>query len=243
LEVIPTHLKKVIFSSLLIGAVLGVVLAYFLFPKTNNNQEDIVSEIIIYDTIYVEKQKIVYRTKYIETVGNDSLKGEILLGDSLQDSLLIAQGGLPIDSNQSVDQQDSSGHNNMPLAQNQPKDKDGRSPEIKIAKNELLETHYLIPEGNPNNFYCQSNSDLDSLLIDNYTTKAKEEGIQLEFWRSPINTVGYKLSRSKLVLYGFYEFDRLGLKYMKDGSIQMNYLNNTYILKCGSQFRSLNIEK
>lgn len=237
-----TPVKRIIFFSLLVGLVLGTMVAYILFPRVITKKEGVVSEKIVHDTVFVVKPKIVYKTKYIKPVHEDSL---------LEDSIKLAQGNL---DSANIDLKDS---NNLATT-NTPQDSVGSEElsasnstgvieddghDINIAQNELLETQYIIPEGNPSNFYCQPNSDYDSLLVDNYTAKAKQEGIKVEFWRSPINTVGYQLGKSILILYGFYQFREVGLKYMEDGSIQMTYLQNTYKLECGNEFRTLIIKQ
>lgn len=239
---IHTPIKRIIFFSLLIGVALGTLVAYFLFPRVITQKNDVITEKVVYDTVYIEKRKIVYKTKYVEKVvidslDDDSVNNNLAVEDSIRinrkDSTLNAEIIYSKDSVGSVDLSNNSQETQI----------DGNHQGISIAKNELLETQYIIPEGNANNFYCQSNTDLDSLLVDNYTTKAEQEGIQVEFWRSPINTVGYRLGRNTLILYGFYEFRQIGLKYMEDGSLQMTYLKNTYNLKCGDEFKSLIIKR
>jgi hypothetical protein len=228
-------IKRIVTASLIIGLLVGAVVSYFMFPRTITKIENETKVKLVRDTIVVERQKIVYRTKYIpikeQTAANDSSGEVTVFQDSMDvpDSAEIAvlPDSIPIDEPPEIE----------PVTEN---DDEG---DIVIAQNELLETRNIIPDGDPGNFYCQSSMNLDSLLVDNYTAKAKQEGIKVEFWRSPINVVGYQLDKNKLILFGFYEFDRVGLRYNDDGSIQMSYLENEYKLECGYDFRPLIIKK
>jgi hypothetical protein len=228
-------IKRIITTSLIIGLLLGAMVSYFMFPRIITKVENETRVKVLRDTVFVEQQKIVYRTKYItlkeQSTGTDSSLNESPDRDSLNvpDSAEIAAvpDSIPVD--------EPPEHAQMP--------ENNGDGDIVIAQNELLETRNIIPDGDPGNFYCQSRLNLDSLLVDNYTTQAKEEGIKVEFWRSPINVVGYQLDKNKLILFGFYEFDQVGLRYNDDGSIQMSYLDNEYKLECGYDFRPLIINK
>ena len=243
MKIIHTPIKRIILFSLLIGIALGTIAAYFLFPRIITQNKDIVSEKVVHDTVYIEKRKIVYKTKYIERNTIDSIsKDSMDTSLASQDSLMTPEND-SIHNNIAQNNMEDSISNSAGSANNQLGQIEKNGQNISIAKNEILETQYIIPEGNANNFYCKSNTDLDSLLVDNYTAKAEQEGIQVEFWRSPVNTVGYQLGRRTLILYGFYEFKQIGLKYMEDGSLQMTYLKDTYNLKCGNEFKTLIINK
>jgi len=103
---------------------------------------------------------------------------------------------------------------------------------------------HIKPSGDASYFYCRDDNDnLDSLLMDNYVPKPETDKMRVEFWASPIHAVGYRLSKNRLVLFGFYEYKNVSLKYLEDGSVQMNYFDNVYVLRCGDEFRTLNIKK
>jgi len=114
--------------------------------------------------------------------------------------------------------------------------------EINIVKDELIYANILYPSGNKDNFGCNTNSDYDSILVNNVVRSTKD-GLYVEFWHSPINSTGYKLSHNTLVLYGFYEYKNIELKYLKNGFIELKYKNNTLLLQCNDNFTPLHIEK
>ncbi len=229
METKKSPFKRLVFIGLLIGLLVGTALSYYMFPRIVTREKDVVKEKRIVDTVFVEKVKVVYKTKYIIAPQKDSLQ------DSLPQKEDTALQEVAIEDTASIAVVDT--------AAQKVKSSISGEGDIVVAQDELLETRYIIPEGDAGNYYCNPDMNLDSLLVDNYTKKANHEGIKVEFWRSPVNVVGYILDRTKLVLYGFYEFDKLGLKYMEDGSIQMTYLNNVYKLECGKDFQSLLIKK
>lgn len=80
---------------------------------------------------------------------------------------------------------------------------------------------------------------LDSLLTDDRNVKHTiSNQIRVEFWKSPINYKGYKLSKEKLVLFGIFDFADVMLEihqqnlYLKDKNIY-------YLLKSSDDFKSL----
>ncbi len=113
--------------------------------------------------------------------------------------------------------------------------------DIHIAKNELIYAIYIEPKGKRSDFLCNSNTKLDSILTNNVTNN-KTTGIYVEFWQSPINYTGYKLSHNTLVLFGIYQYTAIHLKYMPNGLLQLNYLNNEFNLRCTDDFIPLLIK-
>ena len=113
--------------------------------------------------------------------------------------------------------------------------------DIHIAKNELIYSIYLEPKGKRSDFLCNSNTKLDSMLTNNVTNN-KTTGIYVEFWQSPINYSGYKLSHNTLVLFGIYQYTAIHLKYMPNGLLQLKYLNNEFNLRCTDDFIPLLIK-
>ncbi len=68
-------------------------------------------------------------------------------------------------------------------------------------------------------------------------TKAKS--YQIEFWKSPINFKGYKMSKNKIVLFGIDEPDNIKL-YSIDNTVYISYIQNIYKLDNTDDFASLN---
>ena len=65
---------------------------------------------------------------------------------------------------------------------------------------------------------------LDSLLIDDRSQLKGQNSIVVEFWNSPVNYKGYKMSKSKLILFGLQPISDILIKqiesvvYMKYGA-------------------------
>jgi len=114
--------------------------------------------------------------------------------------------------------------------------------DMMIAQDELIYSEYIIPQGKKSDFLCKTFGELDSVLTNNIVTH-KQEGIYVEFWRSPLNSTGYKLSHNALVLYGFYQYKDINLKYLKNGRLKLSYLNNTFEITCSDEFIPLQITK
>lgn len=112
--------------------------------------------------------------------------------------------------------------------------------EITLSKDELIYSTYLVPEGKKDNFDCNYSNDYDSVLVNNISN-SNQDGIYIEFWQSPINYTGYKLNNKTLILFGIYEYNNIALKFTKEGFIELNYKENTFILKCSDEFVSLHI--
>ena len=114
--------------------------------------------------------------------------------------------------------------------------------DIVVAKDELLFSKQIIPSGDARLFLCDNSSELDSLLVDNITTNSGE-GILVEFWKSPVNFIGYKLSKRRLILYGIMEFNSVNLEYQIDKSLILHYKKQDFELKCTQDFIQLNVRK
>ena len=114
--------------------------------------------------------------------------------------------------------------------------------EMIIAQDELIYSEYVIPQGKKNDFLCRTDVTLDSILTNNIVTQDKD-GIYLEVWRSPLNSTGYRLTHNTLILYGFYQYKAIRLKYLKNGRLRLQYLSNSYEITCSDEFVSLQISK
>jgi hypothetical protein len=120
--------------------------------------------------------------------------------------------------------------------------KSSRSNDIHIAKNELIYAIYVIPQGSKNDFLCRTRDSRDSILTNNMGAKT-DEGMYVEFWRSPVNYSGYKLSNNTLVLFGIYEYTQIRLQYMSTGLLRLKYHEKIYDLKCTEEFNALILPK
>lgn len=107
--------------------------------------------------------------------------------------------------------------------------------EMALAKDILIAVKLILPLGDRNNFSCDSNDDLDSLLVD-YNTTPKDDLLRVEFWRSPLNNKGFILTRNKLVLYGLYQLNEISIEYMSDGRLLLTYLEESFVLRCTDKF-------
>ncbi len=115
---------------------------------------------------------------------------------------------------------------------------------VKIAKNELIYSMYVIPQGAQSDFLCRTVNATDSLINNLQKESSKSEnGLYVEFWRSPINTIGYQLTSNTLILFGFYEYQAVKLKYLPNGLIRLQYLENSFDIGCNDDFTSLVLKK
>lgn len=63
--------------------------------------------------------------------------------------------------------------------------------------------------------------------------------LSLELWESPLDYVGYKLNKSKLILYGFTEADDISLTYQGNGELKMEVNGNFLTLRKTESFKPL----
>ena len=80
----------------------------------------------------------------------------------------------------------------------------------------------------------------DSLAasLSGVNSSAKEEFFMIEFWKTPLNSKGYKMTRSRLLIYGYLEKSDLALVKQDDNY----YLRNNriiYRLNYSSEFKTL----
>ena len=247
--------KKVVLISGGIGLLLGVLLSSLLFPRIVTKNNTIFSEKKILDTVYIEKNRIVIKEVEKRIVITDTIRiGE----DSIKiDTNLVSYDSISPDSEQLKQELASVVHDTVDsvvgvdiVTVDSVTESMGsysyvqsNGSEIRVSKNELVYSTIIKPEGNPSNFYCNTNNDLDSLLMDNHVEKQKLDGIRVEFWASPLNTTGYRLNKHRLILFGFYEYEHVKLRYMDDGRLNLTYFNNSYQLGCKDDFYSLVIKR
>lgn len=74
---------KTYFLCVLIGVVFGMMLLYILMP--NKVKEVYITtpvERIVYDTLYVRRDSIIYKTQYIKDIQHDTIEKIRTLNDS-----------------------------------------------------------------------------------------------------------------------------------------------------------------
>ncbi len=60
----------------------------------------------------------------------------------------------------------------------------------------------------------------------------------IEFWKTPLNSKGYRFSKNKIILYGFVDFNNV-LLYELDNSYYIKCSDQVYKLFYGSDFKQL----
>jgi hypothetical protein len=79
----------------------------------------------------------------------------------------------------------------------------------------------------------------DTLLgNNNQSSTSNLQNLVIEFWESPLNSVGYKMGKNKLVLYGIQSYDLVNIAEHK-GKLYMKYSNEFYLLELTTQFKPL----
>ncbi len=111
------------------------------------------------------------------------------------------------------------------------------SDEIVVKKDELVASkNVLLTNAGP----PDANRSRDSLLsVVSGIRDDKKNAIAaftVEFWQSPINYKGYKMGKSKIVLFGIAQGDEIRL-YRIGEDIYLRHLNNVYRLDYSNDFR------
>lgn len=106
--------------------------------------------------------------------------------------------------------------------------------EINIATDELLSVKNIkiikINDGA---------SSTDSLAADVAGVKENSSDLYfVEFWKTPLNSKGYRFSKNKVLLYGFVDYTNVSL-YELDNSYYIKCSDQVYKLFYGADFKSL----
>jgi hypothetical protein len=114
----------------------------------------------------------------------------------------------------------------------------GFSDNIVIRKDELLSIRTIELK---NLDAPESMSRVDSLLekvseIKNDHNNNRIQSMQIEFWRSPLNYKGYKLSKYNVILYGITDTENLKI-YTLNGILYMKNASTVYKLDYNSDFK------
>lgn len=78
------------------------------------------------------------------------------------------------------------------------------------------------------------------------TTAAQTAGVEntysdlyfIEFWRTPLNSKGYRFTKNKVMLYGFMDYTNVSL-YQLDNEYYIKCTDQVYKLQFGSDFKQL----
>jgi hypothetical protein len=148
----------------------------------------------------------------ISTENNYSLNHE-KVGDTTSISL-------PADSSRNVHDKDSTGMHSE------------NSEEILVKKDEIITFKNVEVINLGQNFRAAK----DSLLQQVSGIKEDNKNIfRVEFWQSPINYKGYKMTHNKLILYGVNSTDPFSV-FQVDGEIYLKHISNVYHLNFGNDF-------
>ena len=106
--------------------------------------------------------------------------------------------------------------------------------EINIATDELLSVKNVkIIKITP------SNNNNDSLAAEIAGVKENTSDLYfIEFWKTPLNSKGYRFSKNKILLYGFIDYNNVTL-YELDNSFYIKSSDQVYKLFYGADFKSL----
>jgi hypothetical protein len=159
----------------------------------------------------------------IEKTGIDQDRDSI---NDIPENFLIFPGG---ESSITNDQTTS-------IPSGKPDELSGLSSIYSIAQDRLLYTRRVVLSGSNDN---RSNSEkvLDSLLGSS-TVNPKEQVFFLEFWESPLNSLGYRMGKNKIVFYGIRLYDFASIT-RHQGKIYLRYLNDYYPLEVTTSFKPL----
>jgi hypothetical protein len=111
-----------------------------------------------------------------------------------------------------------------------------RNNQYRIAQDKLLYTKILsLPK--PVSLDSISNRRLDSLM-GNTSKNSVDQVYFIEFWESPLNFIGYKMGKNKIILYGIKSFELASLA-QYEGKTYLRYLNEYYPLELTTTFKPL----
>jgi hypothetical protein len=107
---------------------------------------------------------------------------------------------------------------------------------VSLAQDKLLLTRKVILPALPETRTTAERL-LDSLLgnTENYN---KEQVLFVEFWESPLNSKGYKMSKNKIMFYGIKLFDFTSIS-LRGNIIYLKYLNDLFPLEITNTFKPL----
>ncbi len=105
-----------------------------------------------------------------------------------------------------------------------------------LARDKLIHSR-LVSLSLPNNSKSESGRMLDS-LIGNTTSTSREQVFYVEFWESPLNSVGYKMSKTRIVFYGIKIYELAEINHHRE-KFYLRYMNELYPLEFTNTFKPL----
>ena len=85
---------------------------------------------------------------------------------------------------------------------------------------------------------ADNNTVTDSAAANAGIKEEEPESIQVEFWKTPLNSKGYRFSRKKVMLYGFPDFSNV-LVYELDGNYFLRSADQVFRLTYSAEFRQM----
>lgn len=214
-----------------IGLLVGATVVYLSTPKTSSNgevSETMIEQVVskVYSLISLKKeaqdslsqQEIAAKTEKSKLVSSSKNK-ESLKGSAEDSSAKIAVNtGVLADTSR----KDTSTTHALSLMTNT-EDIVVKKDELLLSKSiELTNLDYLVNKAvNHNDSLLQAVSG----VRDQKLAEAKST-FQVELWQSPINYKGYKMSKTKLVLFGIDD----------DAPLRLILLDKNTYLKCADSF-------
>jgi len=105
-----------------------------------------------------------------------------------------------------------------------------------LARDKLIHSR-LVSITVPQISKTESGRMLDS-VIGNLPNNSNEQVFYIEFWESPLNSVGYKMSKTRIVFYGIRIYE-LAEVYHNQGIFYLRYMNDIYPLEFTNTFKPL----
>jgi len=110
---------------------------------------------------------------------------------------------------------------------------------MQFSQDRLLHIRaYNIGDQHPGKIQSEAQWQLDSLVGNYPKADASRQVLIVEFWQSPLNLMGYKMTRSKLILYGLDQLDAFSLHTDGDSFI-LKYADNFYLVGLTNTFTPL----
>lgn len=106
-----------------------------------------------------------------------------------------------------------------------------------IAQDRLIHTTTISIPGFKTST-SSSGQQLDSLLGKKARNSQRDQVFFIEFWESPLHSLGYKMGKNKIALYGIRSFDMVSLSHQK-GKLFLQYMGEYYPLEHTTSFRPL----
>lgn len=105
---------------------------------------------------------------------------------------------------------------------------------IKVATDELLSVKSIKIIKIGDNFSAKDSMAANLANVD----ESNSNLYIVEFWKTPLNSKGYRFSKNKIMLYGFLDFSDIVL-YELDNSHYLKVSNQIYKLTYGGDFKQL----